>query len=54
LAEGLEQVYAQTLWLEDAIRDTLKALQGRYLDTRTDEDRLDAYKLMVVRCELAE
>ena len=32
----------------------VKELNGRYIETITDEDRLDAYKLMTVRVELPE
>jgi len=52
LSQGLEQVYTDLFTLEAEILAILKTLQGRYLETITDEDRLDAYKLMVVRCEL--
>lgn len=48
----LEKVYAALFDLEDAIRDKLAPLNVRYLETITDEDRLDTYKLMAVRCEV--
>ena len=51
-SEGLEVVYEELFWLEAAIIQTLRTLGGRYVETITDEDRLDAYKLMTVRCEL--
>jgi len=51
-AEGLEAVYAELFDLEAGILAVLKSLGARYLETITDEDRLDAYKLMTVRCEL--
>ena len=51
-SEGLEDVYGALFELEAAILVKIKALSGRYIETLTDEDRLDAYKLMVVRCEL--
>lgn len=51
-AEGLEQVYADLFDLEHHIIAAIKTLPGRYIETITDEDRLDAYKLMTVRCEL--
>ena len=49
---GLEAVYAALFTLEEAIIAAVKALGGTYIETITDEDRLDAYKLMVVRCTL--
>lgn len=51
-ADGLEAVYAALFALDTSIRGKLSALGARYLETITDEDRLDAYKLMVIRCEL--
>ena len=48
----LEAVYAGLFALEESIIAAVKALGGRYIETITDEDRLDAYKLFVVRCEL--
>lgn len=51
-SEGLEQVYADLWELERAILDVLHAAGGRYIETLTDEDRLDAYKLMTIRCEI--
>ena len=51
-AEGLESVYADLFTLESAIRSALHGVGGRYLETVTDEDRLQTYKLMAVRCEL--
>jgi hypothetical protein len=51
-SQGLEAVYANLFDLESQILDVLKTLKGRYLETLTDEDRLDTYKLMAVRCEL--
>lgn len=51
-SEGLEAVYAALFDLE---ADMLLALQrhgARYVETVHDEDRLDAYKLMAIRCEL--
>lgn len=53
-SEGLPAVYAALFDLEQDIRDKVKALGGRYIETLTDEDRLDAYKLMTVRAELVE
>ena len=52
-AEGsLEQVYTDLFALESEIIHKVKTLGGRYIETVTDEDRLDTYKLMAVRCEL--
>lgn len=51
-SEGLETVYGDLFDLETAIIAKIKALGGRYRETITDEDRLDAYKLMTIRCEL--
>lgn len=51
-AGGLEAVYAALFGLEAAIMDTLRSMGHRYLETITDEDRLDTYKLMTIRAEL--
>lgn len=51
-AGGLEAVYAALFGLEAEIIERLKALGHRYIETVTDEDRLDAYKLMTIRAEL--
>lgn len=51
-AGGLEAVYSALFGLEAAILAKLKALGHRYVETITDEDRLDAYKLMTIRAEL--
>lgn len=51
-SEGLEQVYADLFALESQIITVLHSRFGRYIETITDEDRLDAYKLMTIRCEL--
>lgn len=51
-SEGLESVYESLFTLEGEIIKTVKAQGGVYLDTFTDEDRLDTYKLMYVRCEI--
>lgn len=50
---GLEAVYAALFGLEGEIIERLRALGHRYVETVTDEDRLDAYKLMVIRAEMA-
>jgi hypothetical protein len=52
-SEGLESVYAALSTLEASIISVLRTLQGRYIETVTDEDRLDTYKLMAILCELA-
>ena len=51
-SEGLEQVYADLFALEQAILEVVRTQHGRYVETLTDEDKLDAYKLMTVRCNL--
>jgi hypothetical protein len=51
-SEGLEYVYQQLLVLEAEIIKTIKANDGRYIETITDEDRLDTYKLMFIRFEI--
>lgn len=51
-SEGLETVYTNLFTLEASILAKVKTLAGRYIETLTDEDRLDAYKLMAVRVEL--
>jgi len=53
-SEGLETVYDDLFSLEGEILESLKDLGHRYIETITDEDRLDAYKLMTIRCELVD
>lgn len=53
-SEGLETVYDDLFALESAIIAKVQGLGGRYRETITDEDRLDAYKLMTIRCDLSE
>jgi hypothetical protein len=54
-AEGLENVYQSLSDLEASIIGVLRDLDGRYLETLTDEDQLPGpYKVMVVRAELLE
>ena len=53
-SEGLETVYGDLFDLESAIIAAVQGLGGRYRETIADEDRLDAYKLMTIRCELTE
>ena len=52
-ANGLESVYEALLALEDSVRDTLQAMGGRYLETITDEDTLQPFKMLVVRAEVS-
>lgn len=52
--DGLEAIYEGLLNLEQAI---ILALQGngfliKYLDTITDEDRIEHYKLFAIRAEM--
>jgi len=49
---GLGAVYAALFELESAIRGKISDASGIYRETITDEDRLDTYKLMVIRCEV--
>ena len=51
-SEGLEYVYQQLLVLEAEIINAIKAGGGKYIETVTDEDRLDTYKLMFIRFEI--
>lgn len=51
-SEGLEDVYDGLMTFESEILEVLRGLNGKYLETIFDEDRLDTYKLMAVRCEL--
>jgi hypothetical protein len=51
-SEGLEQVYEDLFDLEAEILTVLRTLGARYRETITDEDRLDAYKLMVIRADI--
>ena len=53
----LEKLYAALFATEAAIITALTSAMpdvqvAQYLDTITDEDRLDTYKLMAVRCEV--
>lgn len=53
----LEKVYAALFEMEASILDVFSTPpEGvrvvRYLETITDEDRLDTYKLMAIRCEV--
>lgn len=51
-SNGLPAVYAGLFAMEEQIIAKVKLLDGRYLETITDEDRISAYKLMAIRCEL--
>lgn len=46
----LEKLYASLFDMDAAIRGAVVALGGGVTDTVLDEDRLDTYKLMAVRC----
>jgi hypothetical protein len=51
-SEGLELVYSNLMDIEGEIIKTIKANDGKYIETVTDEDRLDTYKLMLIRFEI--
>jgi hypothetical protein len=51
-ADGLESVYENLFSIEAGILTELKKFGARYIDTITDEDRLDAYKLMTIRADV--
>lgn len=51
-SEGIEQVYSGLFALEQKIIERLRSAGHRYRETITDEDRLDTYKLMVIRCDI--
>lgn len=51
-SEGMESVYTSLFELEAEILTVLKAQGARYRETITDEDRLDAYKLMAIRADI--
>lgn len=53
-SEGLESVYDDLFTLEQAILAKVHTLGGRFIETLTDEDRLDTYKLMTARVNLPE
>lgn len=48
----LEKLYAALFDLETAIMTAISQAGGRYVETITDEDRLETYKLMAVRAEI--
>lgn len=54
---ALEKVYSALFTMEAAILGKLSTppaglIRSQYLETITDEDRLDTYKLMAIRCEI--
>lgn len=49
---GLEAVYAALFALETEIRAVINQAGGLCRETITDEDRLETYKVMAVRCEV--
>jgi hypothetical protein len=49
---GLEAVYSALFSTESLIREIVENNGGLCIETLTDEDRLDTYKLMAVRCEV--
>lgn len=48
----LEKLYAALFDTETAIREQIVLNGGLYRETITDDDRLDTYKLMAVRCDI--
>lgn len=48
----LEKLYAALFDIEEQIRLITYRNRGKYVETITDEDRLDTYKLMAVRCQV--
>lgn len=51
-SEGLQMVYENLSMLEGEIVAVIKEQGGKFIETITDEDRLDTYKLMFIRCEI--
>lgn len=51
-SNGMDDVYSCSLQLEREIIEQISLAGGRYIETLTDEDRLETYKLMFIRCEL--
>jgi hypothetical protein len=49
---GLEDVYTALFDLEAQVRAAIAQAGGLYRETITDEDRLETYKVMAVRCEV--
>ncbi len=53
-AEGLEEVYADLFELERQVLRVLKDLQARYIETLWDRDELRPYKMIAIRCDIAD
>jgi hypothetical protein len=51
-SEGLESVYAALFELEHSVLLQLQSLGCRYIETDTDEDRIDTYKVFRLRVEV--
>jgi hypothetical protein len=51
-SEGMEAFYAAMFELEGKLLAVLRAGGHRYRETITDEDRLDAYKIMALRVDI--
>lgn len=51
-SEGMEAVYDGLFALEEAMLAVLRTGGHRYRETITDEDRLDAYKIMALRVDI--
>lgn len=51
-SEGMELVYQTLSTLESQIIAVIKVGGGRFIETITDEDRLETYKIMLIRCEI--
>jgi hypothetical protein len=48
----LEKIYAAMFVLEEQLRNVIYNNSGKYIETITDEDRLETYKLMAIRAEV--
>lgn len=54
-SEGLETVYDDLFTMEQAIISEIQSLGGRYIETITDEDRVEGgYKLMTIRANMPD
>lgn len=55
-SDGLEALYSELFDLErqvvEIVETSAAGYVGQYVETITDEDRLEAYKLFAVRCEV--
>ena len=51
-SEGMEAVYDALFELEGSMLAVLRTGGHRYRETITDEDRLDAYKIMALRVDI--